>query len=115
MNKSSIGLQLVTPSRHGDHRGFFGEIYSRRSYEELGVTSEFVQDNHSLSHALGTLRGLHFQAPPHARDIALACLQTAEQLIQEPSKSSIYHFSGTPDVSLADFAREIFLSKRGNL
>ena len=32
----------------------------------------------------------------------------AEQLIQEPSKSGIYHFSGTPDVSWADFAREIF-------
>lgn len=46
--------------------------------------------------------------PTPARDIAMACLQIAEQLIQEPSKSGIYHFSGTPDVSWADFAREIF-------
>ena len=46
--------------------------------------------------------------PTPARDIALACLQIAEQLVQEPSKSGIYHFSGTPDVSWADFAREIF-------
>lgn len=46
--------------------------------------------------------------PTAARDIAVACLQIAEQLVQEPSKSGIYHFSGTPDVSWADFAREIF-------
>ena len=46
--------------------------------------------------------------PTPARDIATACLQMAEQLIQEPSKSGIYHFSGTPDVSWADLAHEIF-------
>ena len=51
---------LITVSRHGDHRGFFGETYSRRRYEELGITSEFVQDNHSRS-SKGVLRGLHFQ------------------------------------------------------
>ena len=45
---------------------------------------------------------------PHPHAILLACLQIAEQLIQEPSKSGIYHFSGAPDVSWADFAREIF-------
>jgi dTDP-4-dehydrorhamnose reductase len=46
--------------------------------------------------------------PTPACDIAMACLQIAEQLIHEPSKSGIYHFSGTPDVSWADFTCEIF-------
>jgi dTDP-4-dehydrorhamnose reductase len=46
--------------------------------------------------------------PTPARDIAAACLQMAEQLIVEPSKSGTYHFSGAPDVSWADFARAIF-------
>jgi dTDP-4-dehydrorhamnose reductase len=46
--------------------------------------------------------------PTPARDIAMACLQIAEQLTQDPSKSGTYHFSGAPDVSWADFAREIF-------
>ena len=64
---------LITPTRHGDHRGFFGETYSRRRYEELGITSEFVQDNHSLSRDVGTLRGLHFQAPPHAQGKLVRC------------------------------------------
>lgn len=47
-------------------------------------------------------------APTPARDIAAACLKMAEQLIDEPSKSGIYHLSGQPDTSWADFAREIF-------
>ena len=46
--------------------------------------------------------------PTPARDIARACLQIADQLILEPSKSGIYHFSGLPDVSWAQFAKEIF-------
>lgn len=65
--------KLIAPSRHGDHRGFFGETYSRRRYEELGITSEFVQDNHSLSRAIGTLRGLHFQAPPNGQGKLVRC------------------------------------------
>jgi dTDP-4-dehydrorhamnose reductase len=46
--------------------------------------------------------------PTPARDIAAACLQIAEQLIADPSKSGTCHFSGAPDVSWADFARAIF-------
>ncbi|WP_424976528.1 dTDP-4-dehydrorhamnose reductase [Dinoroseobacter sp. S124A] len=46
--------------------------------------------------------------PTAAGDIAAACLAIAEQLIADPGKSGTYHFSGAPDVSWADFAREIF-------
>ena len=46
--------------------------------------------------------------PTPARDIAKACLQIANQLIQEPAKSGTYHFSGAPDVSWAEFAEEVF-------
>ena len=46
--------------------------------------------------------------PTPARDIAAACLQMAEQLIVDPSKSGTYHYSGAPDVSWAEFARAIF-------
>jgi dTDP-4-dehydrorhamnose reductase len=46
--------------------------------------------------------------PTPARDIAAACLKMAERLIADPSKSGIYHYSGAPDVSWADFARAIF-------
>jgi dTDP-4-dehydrorhamnose reductase len=58
-------------------------------------------------HALNIV-GDQIGGPTPARDIALACLQIAEQLVQDPSKSGTYHFSGAPDVSWAGFAREIF-------
>ncbi|WP_417463139.1 dTDP-4-dehydrorhamnose 3,5-epimerase [Kordiimonas sp.] len=67
------GVKLLKPRRFGDHRGFFAETYSRRVYAEAGVGDEFVQDNHSLSAAVGTVRGLHFQAPPHAQAKLVRC------------------------------------------
>lgn len=63
----------ICPKRFGDHRGYFSETYSNRRYRELGINVEFVQDNQSLSHVLGTLRGLHFQAPPHAQGKLVRC------------------------------------------
>ena len=68
-----VSLKLIKPKRHGDHRGFFAETYSRAKYSELGIDDEFVQDNHSLSREVGTLRGLHFQAPPHAQAKLVRC------------------------------------------
>ena len=73
MTQNLRNLFLITPTRHSDHRGFFGETYSRRRYAEMGIDLEFVQDNHSLSHAVGTLRGLHFQAPPVAQGKLVRC------------------------------------------
>ena len=67
------GLIVITPSRYGDHRGFFAETYNQRDYTKLGVDIAFVQDNHSLSAAVGTVRGLHFQAPPHAQAKLVRC------------------------------------------
>ena len=66
-------LYLLKEARHGDHRGYFGETYSRRRYAEIGLGVDFVQDNHSLSKAVGTLRGLHFQAPPAAQGKLVRC------------------------------------------
>lgn len=65
-------LYLV-PDRFGDERGFFSECWNKRVFEELGVTCDWVQDNHSLSLEAPTLRGLHFQAPPHAQDKLVRC------------------------------------------
>ncbi|ABV95831.1 dTDP-4-dehydrorhamnose 3,5-epimerase (plasmid) [Dinoroseobacter shibae DFL 12 = DSM 16493] len=67
------GVKLLTPARFGDARGFFSESYSRRVLAGHGITLDFVQDNHSLSAQVGTVRGLHFQAPPHAQDKLVRC------------------------------------------
>lgn len=67
------GVLVITPDRFGDHRGFFSESYSKRQLREAGVDVDFVQDNHSLSSTVGTVRGLHFQAPPRAQDKLVRC------------------------------------------
>jgi dTDP-4-dehydrorhamnose 3,5-epimerase len=54
------GPILLAPQVHGDERGFFVETYRRQALAELGVKTEFVQDNHSRSRR-GTVRGMHFQ------------------------------------------------------
>ncbi len=54
------GPILVRPVVHGDERGFFHEVYRRTVYESLGISEEFVQDNHSRSRR-GIVRGMHFQ------------------------------------------------------
>ncbi len=66
-------LLILKPKRHGDARGFFCESWNRARMAEHGLDYDFVQDNHSLSEAPGTLRGLHYQAPPHAQAKLIRC------------------------------------------
>lgn len=54
------GPRLLAPSVHGDDRGFFVETFRAETLAELGVTTTFVQDNHSRSRR-GIVRGMHFQ------------------------------------------------------
>lgn len=54
------GLCVITPTVHGDARGYFMETYNQKDMEEAGLKLKFVQDNQSCS-TKGVLRGLHFQ------------------------------------------------------
>ena len=54
------GLYIITPTVHGDQRGYFSETYNQKDFEEAGLNMRFVQDNQSGS-TKGVLRGLHFQ------------------------------------------------------
>jgi dTDP-4-dehydrorhamnose 3,5-epimerase len=56
------GLVVIEPRVFGDDRGFFMESWSRKTFANLGLDLDFVQDNHSCS-AKGVLRGLHYQQP----------------------------------------------------
>jgi dTDP-4-dehydrorhamnose 3,5-epimerase len=55
---------LITPPKFGDSRGFFSETWSSSKLAAQGFDQHFVQDNHSLSAQVGTIRGLHCQAAP---------------------------------------------------
>ncbi|HZP21499.1 MAG TPA: dTDP-4-dehydrorhamnose 3,5-epimerase [Bauldia sp.] len=57
----------ITPRRFADSRGWLAEVYSRRALAAAGLAADFVQANQSFSRAAHTLRGLHFQRPPHAQ------------------------------------------------
>ena len=71
------GPLLLEPRRFEDDRGFFSEVWKDAWLEELGVATRFVQDNHSLSRSVGTVRGLHFQRPPSAQGKLVRCVRGA--------------------------------------
>lgn len=60
-------VKVVTPRWFEDHRGAFCETYNQNTFAKHGIPDVFRQDNHSISVAANTVRGLHFQAPPHAQ------------------------------------------------
>lgn len=68
-----LGVILIEARRFIDDRGYFAETYSYKRSEDLGIGVSFVQDNCSVSLQIGTLRGLHFQAPPHAQAKLVRC------------------------------------------
>jgi dTDP-4-dehydrorhamnose 3,5-epimerase len=61
------GVLKLTPTKAGDERGFFSEVFRRDRLEAFGVTDDWMQDNHALSAARGVMRGLHFQRRPFAQ------------------------------------------------
>jgi dTDP-4-dehydrorhamnose 3,5-epimerase len=61
-------VKIISTTKHGDSRGFFSETYSKKDFAEAGIHLDFVQDNHSMSPQVGTLRGLHYQGNPFAQD-----------------------------------------------
>lgn len=60
-------VKLITPPRFGDSRGFFSEVFHAGRFAAVGIIGPFVQDNHSLSASVGTVRGLHLQIAPSAQ------------------------------------------------
>jgi dTDP-4-dehydrorhamnose 3,5-epimerase len=71
------GVVIVTPRRFGDDRGWFCETWNAARMAEAGWDIPFVQDNHSMSGPVGTLRGLHYQRPPHAQAKLVRCTRGA--------------------------------------
>ena len=61
------GVLILEPRRFEDERGFFSETYNQVSWAQLGIETNWVQDNHSKSSKAGVIRGLHWQHPPFAQ------------------------------------------------
>lgn len=71
------GVLRLSPARFGDSRGWFSESWNHKRLQELGIKEDFVQDNRSWSASVGTVRGLHFQAPPNAQAKLVQVVQGA--------------------------------------
>lgn len=70
-------VKLIAPRRFGDDRGWFSETWNQSALANAGIEMAFVQDNHSFSAEQYTVRGLHYQAPPHAQDKLVRCTRGA--------------------------------------
>jgi dTDP-4-dehydrorhamnose 3,5-epimerase len=78
IERSTIeGILLLTPTKHSDDRGFFSEVFRSDVFAAEGIQATFVQDSHALSAQRGILRGLHFQAAPHAQGKLIRCSRGA--------------------------------------
>ena len=71
----SSNVLLIETPRFGDDRGWFSETWSRAKFGGRGVDLDFVQDNQSYSAHDGTIRGIHFQRPPHAQAKLVRCVR----------------------------------------
>ncbi len=66
-------LWLCVRGDFSDDRGVFAKLFSAPDFKKIGVERPIRQINHSLSRAKGTVRGLHFQYPPHAETRIITC------------------------------------------
>ena len=71
------GAVLIEPERYADQRGFFARVCGRSEFAERGLATEFAHTSISFNTRRGTLRGLHFQAPPHAEAKLVRCTRGA--------------------------------------
>src|SRR5258708_12193846 len=71
------GLWLVEPERLEDERGFFSRVFCSDTFQERGLCASYPQWRVSFNTRCGTLRGLHFQAPPHEETKLVSCTRGA--------------------------------------
>ena len=60
------GAYIIELEERSDNRGFFGRAFCQRELQEKGLKPTIAQANIAFNHKRGTLRGMHFQFPPHA-------------------------------------------------
>lgn len=68
------GVRIIEAPVHEDERGTFARVWCRRELERRDISTDFVQCSLSRTHRRGTIRGLHWQEPPHAEDKLVRCV-----------------------------------------
>lgn len=68
-------LKVVQRKPIRDARGYFSRFFCAEEFAQVGLSSAISQINHSYSKNAGTLRGMHFQMPPHAERKFVSCIR----------------------------------------
>jgi dTDP-4-dehydrorhamnose 3,5-epimerase len=103
-------VKLIRPARFPDNRGIFCELYNRQAFSLGGISVDFVQDNYSLSYRAGTIRGLHFQAPPMAQAKLVVVLRGRVRDISVDCRNGSPTFGRHVEVDLdADGCQQLFV------
>jgi len=76
-NTQIEGLHVIQRKPIGDDRGFLSRIFCAESFKEFGFDKSISQINHTLTRNKGTIRGMHYQSPPHAETKLVSCLHGA--------------------------------------
>ncbi len=71
------GAYIIDVNRIGDDRGYFGRLWCQKEYEDMGLKANICQSNIGVSKKAGTLRGLHYQTPPHQEVKIVRCSRGA--------------------------------------
>ena len=71
------GAFLIDLEKRGDDRGFFARVFDEAEFAARGLATRYIQLNNSLSAQRGTLRGMHYQLPPHAETKLVRCIRGA--------------------------------------
>ena len=71
------GAYIIDLEKHEDQRGFFARTFCQKEFAEHGLAEDMVQSNVSYSEQRGTLRGMHYQNPPHQEAKLIRCTQGA--------------------------------------
>ena len=74
-NETSIsGAYLIEAAPFSDDRGWFARTFCKEEYAKIGFQEEWVQENHSFTNLVGTIRGMHFQYPPYTEIKTVRCI-----------------------------------------
>ena len=114
IDKTSLpGVLVIVPKRIGDARGFFSESWNRKTLHAAGLRfPEFAIGRHSMSAAVGTLRGLHFQSPPRAQDKLVRCTAGAILDVAVDIRTGSPNYGRWVGVKLsAENGRQLFVPK----
>ncbi|MCC5999897.1 MAG: dTDP-4-dehydrorhamnose 3,5-epimerase [Pararhodobacter sp.] len=107
------GVMVITPRRFGDARGWFSETWNKAAAQRAGLDApDFVQDNHSFSATRHTLRGLHYQRPPHAQDKLVRCSRGAVLDVAVDIRKGSPHFGRWVGIELsAENGQQLYVPK----